>query len=167
MESVEPGRRAWTVSTSQLPATIQCRGLGGGLGERARSGSRKCAKAQAFPSAITSDPGERVRRGVWPGLRCRADHQTSCITLTNLPAKSCCARCTRRSKPGGPAVILEFVPNEDRVSPPIPASFSLTMLAGTPGGDAYTFSEHTTYAPELGLSPQRPFIPCRRRFSAW
>jgi ubiquinone/menaquinone biosynthesis C-methylase UbiE len=45
-------------------------------------------------------------------------------------------------KPGGRAVILEFVPNEDRVSPPVPAHFSLTMLAGTPAGDAYTFAEH-------------------------
>lgn len=44
-------------------------------------------------------------------------------------------------KPGGRAVILEFVPNEDRVSPPVAAGFSLTMLVGTPGGDAYTFSE--------------------------
>ena len=40
-------------------------------------------------------------------------------------------------RPGGRAVILEFVPNEDRVSPPLPASFSLIMLAGTPAGDAY------------------------------
>jgi ubiquinone/menaquinone biosynthesis C-methylase UbiE len=44
-------------------------------------------------------------------------------------------------KPGGRVVVLEFVPNEDRVSPPIPAGFSLTMLAGTPQGDAYTFPE--------------------------
>jgi 2-polyprenyl-3-methyl-5-hydroxy-6-metoxy-1,4-benzoquinol methylase len=44
-------------------------------------------------------------------------------------------------KTGGRVVLLEFVPNEDRVSPPIPASFSLIMLAGTPGGDAYTFQE--------------------------
>lgn len=36
---------------------------------------------------------------------------------------------------------LEFVPNEDRVSPPVPASFSMTMLASTPAGDAYTFRE--------------------------
>jgi hypothetical protein len=36
---------------------------------------------------------------------------------------------------------LEFVPNEDRVSPPIPAAFSMMMLSGTPGGDAYTFAE--------------------------
>jgi ubiquinone/menaquinone biosynthesis C-methylase UbiE len=42
---------------------------------------------------------------------------------------------------GGVAVALEFVPNEDRVSPPVPASFSMMMLGGTPGGDAYTFAE--------------------------
>ena len=42
---------------------------------------------------------------------------------------------------GGRAVTLEFVPNEDRVSPPIPAAFSMMMLSGTEGGDAYTFPE--------------------------
>jgi len=51
------------------------------------------------------------------------------------------AKVNAALKPGGRAVILEFVPNEDRVSPPIPARFSLTMLAGTPGGEAYTFAE--------------------------
>jgi len=44
-------------------------------------------------------------------------------------------------KPGGRAVVLEFVPNPDRVSPPLPARFSLTMLANTPSGDAYTLVE--------------------------
>ena len=44
-------------------------------------------------------------------------------------------------KAGGRAVTLEFVPNEDRVSPSIPAAFSLMMLGTTPAGDAYTFSE--------------------------
>jgi precorrin-6B methylase 2 len=43
--------------------------------------------------------------------------------------------------PGGQVVILEFVPNEDRVSPPVPALFSLTMLGSTPRGEAYTFAE--------------------------
>jgi SAM-dependent methyltransferase len=43
--------------------------------------------------------------------------------------------------PGGRVVVLEFVPNADRISPPIPARFALGMLAGTPGGDAYTFAE--------------------------
>lgn len=43
--------------------------------------------------------------------------------------------------PGGKVVVLDFVPNEDRISPPIPASFSLVMLAGTKAGDAYTLRE--------------------------
>jgi ubiquinone/menaquinone biosynthesis C-methylase UbiE len=42
---------------------------------------------------------------------------------------------------GGRAVTLEFVPNDDRVSPPPAAAFSLVMLATTPSGDAYTFAE--------------------------
>jgi hypothetical protein len=44
-------------------------------------------------------------------------------------------------KPGGKAITLEFVPNEDRISPQIPAAFSLVMLANTDHGDAYTFAE--------------------------
>src|SRR3974390_3002848 len=47
----------------------------------------------------------------------------------------------RALKPGGTLGTLEFVPNEDRVSPPMPAAFSLTMLAAPTGGDAYTFKE--------------------------
>lgn len=41
----------------------------------------------------------------------------------------------------GRAVTLEFIPNEDRISPPIAAAFSMMMLGSTPSGDAYTFSE--------------------------
>ena len=43
--------------------------------------------------------------------------------------------------PGGRAVVLGLVPNEDRVSPPTAAAFNLVMLATTAGGDSYTFSE--------------------------
>ena len=42
---------------------------------------------------------------------------------------------------GGRAVTLEFVPNEDRISPPDAAAFSVMMLGSTPAGDAYTFAE--------------------------
>jgi ubiquinone/menaquinone biosynthesis C-methylase UbiE len=42
---------------------------------------------------------------------------------------------------GGRAITLEFVPNEDRISPPDAAAFSVMMLGGTPAGDAYTFPE--------------------------
>jgi SAM-dependent methyltransferase len=44
-------------------------------------------------------------------------------------------------KPGGRAVTLEFIPNPDRISPTIPATFSLMMLGTTPQGDAYTLAE--------------------------
>lgn len=44
-------------------------------------------------------------------------------------------------KKGGRVVILEMVPNDDRISPPLAAGFALTMLAGTPSGDAYTLRE--------------------------
>lgn len=44
-------------------------------------------------------------------------------------------------KRGGRVAALEFVPNEDRVSPPRAASFSLTMLATTRAGDAYTLEQ--------------------------
>lgn len=44
--------------------------------------------------------------------------------------------------PGGQVVTLEFIPNEDRISPPPCATFSLVMLASTPEGDAYTQSEY-------------------------
>jgi hypothetical protein len=42
----------------------------------------------------------------------------------------------------GRAATLEFVPNEDRVSPPIAAAFAMTMLGTTASGDAYTKREY-------------------------
>ena len=44
--------------------------------------------------------------------------------------------------PNGRVATVEFVPNEDRVTPPIAAGFSLVMLAATRAGDAYTFAEY-------------------------
>ena len=43
--------------------------------------------------------------------------------------------------PGGRLMTLEFVPNEDRVTPPRVAAFSLNMLLQTRAGDAYTQSD--------------------------
>jgi len=54
--------------------------------------------------------------------------------------------------PGGRAVTFEFVPNEDRVSPPLAASFSMMMLGTTPTGDAYTFSEFERMFRNAGFS---------------
>jgi len=54
--------------------------------------------------------------------------------------------------PGGRAITLEFIPNEDRVTPAQAAQFSMEMLAGTPEGDAYTFSELQTMFSNAGFS---------------
>ncbi len=74
---------------------------------------------------------------------------------------------------GGFVVTLEFIPNDDRVTPPVAASFSFTMLGTTPAGDAYTFAEYQSMWNEAGLddhelvdvtnSPQRLVVSGRRR----
>jgi ubiquinone/menaquinone biosynthesis C-methylase UbiE len=42
---------------------------------------------------------------------------------------------------GGRVATVEFVPNDDRITPPDAAAFSVTMLGSTEAGDAYTFAE--------------------------
>ncbi|MEO7674560.1 MAG: class I SAM-dependent methyltransferase [Pyrinomonadaceae bacterium] len=53
---------------------------------------------------------------------------------------------------GGKVVTVEFIPNEDRVSPPMSAMFSLVMLAATPAGDAYTFADLKEMCEAAGFS---------------
>jgi 2-polyprenyl-3-methyl-5-hydroxy-6-metoxy-1,4-benzoquinol methylase len=55
-------------------------------------------------------------------------------------------------EPGGRAAIAEFVPNPDRVSPPMAAAFSMMMLATTPAGDAYTFAELESISKDAGFA---------------
>lgn len=71
------------------------------------------------------------------------------VLLTNLlhhfdmpTCEKLLKRVAAALKPGGQAVLLEFVPNEDRISPPLSAMFPLVMLANTRSGDAYTFSQY-------------------------
>ena len=54
--------------------------------------------------------------------------------------------------PRGRAVTLEFVPNDDRITPPMAASFSMIMLGQTPAGDAYTFAEYERMFRKAGFS---------------
>src|SRR5258706_4808891 len=55
-------------------------------------------------------------------------------------------------KAGGQVLTSEFIPNDDRVSPPAEALFALIMLASTPGGDAYTLAELTSMFENAGFS---------------
>jgi 2-polyprenyl-3-methyl-5-hydroxy-6-metoxy-1,4-benzoquinol methylase len=58
--------------------------------------------------------------------------------------------------PGGQLIILEFVPNEDRISPPVAALFSIIMLSNTLAGDAYTFAELEKMCRNSGFEGARP-----------
>ena len=57
-----------------------------------------------------------------------------------------CEKLLRRLHPalndGGRVATLEFIPDDDRVTPPMAAAFALTMLGTTPAGDAFTFAEY-------------------------
>jgi SAM-dependent methyltransferase len=101
------------------------------------------------------------RYSLLPGDAFEVDFGTGydVVLLTNFlhhfDAPTCerlLGRVARSLKPGGAAVTLEFVPNEDRVTPPATATFALTMLATTAGGDAYTFSEYQSMFHNTGFS---------------
>ncbi len=53
---------------------------------------------------------------------------------------------------GGKVYTLEFVPNEDRISPPFAAGFDLHMLRQTPAGDTYTAAEYEDIFAAAGLA---------------
>ncbi|WP_179401482.1 class I SAM-dependent methyltransferase [Burkholderia guangdongensis] len=81
------------------------------------------------------------------------------VLLTNFlhhfdPATcvSLLSKVRRSLAPGARALAVEFVPNDDRVSPPFAAAFSLMMLASTPHGDAYTAREFEQMGREAGFS---------------
>ena len=54
-------------------------------------------------------------------------------------------------KPGGKAITVEFVPNDDRVTPPIAAAFSMVMLINTDAGEAFTFAEYESMHRNAGF----------------
>jgi ubiquinone/menaquinone biosynthesis C-methylase UbiE len=74
--------------------------------------------------------------------------------LHHFDAATCTALLTKVAaslKPGGRVAVLEFVPNEDRITPPESATFAMQMLGNTPGGDAYTLNEHTAMLKAAGF----------------
>jgi 2-polyprenyl-3-methyl-5-hydroxy-6-metoxy-1,4-benzoquinol methylase len=102
----------------------------------------------AEENAGTAGVADRFHRIPGDALKVELGTDYDVVLITNflhhfdVPACESFLRKVRHAlKPNGRAVTLEFVPNEDRVSPRMPASFSMMMLVGTPGGDAYTLAE--------------------------
>ncbi|MCL1979462.1 MAG: acetylserotonin O-methyltransferase [Proteobacteria bacterium] len=58
--------------------------------------------------------------------------------------------------PGGLLAIQEFVIDNDRTGPPHPALFSLNMLLGTNGGQAYTLEEISVMLSDAGARNIQP-----------
>lgn len=93
--------------------------------------------------------GERLKTRAGSAFETELGEGYDYVLLTNIFHhfdQATCEKLMKRVhaalKPGGQAITLEFVPNEDRVSPPTPAMFSLIMLATTDKGDSYTLAEY-------------------------
>lgn len=108
-----------------------------------------------FPSVLEVTAKNARAAGVpitlLPGSAFEVDFGTGydAVIVTNFfhhfPAEENIAlmkRLRAALRPGGRMLTLDFVPNQDRISPPAPASFAMMMLANTPAGDAFTMAEY-------------------------
>jgi 2-polyprenyl-3-methyl-5-hydroxy-6-metoxy-1,4-benzoquinol methylase len=116
----------------------------------ARRSPQTMVTAQDFPSVLevtranVSAAGLSAQYDYIPGSAFTAELGSGygVILVTNLFHhfdRQDCERLMRRFHealvPGGLLLTLEMVPNEDRISPPGPASFAMMMLVNTPAGD--------------------------------
>jgi 2-polyprenyl-3-methyl-5-hydroxy-6-metoxy-1,4-benzoquinol methylase len=124
--------------------------------EVARENAAKFGLTERFHtipgSAFDSDLGSGYDLVLVPNFLHHFDPPTCVRFLRKLRAAM---------KPAAALAIVEFVPNEDRISPPMAAAFSLQMLGGTEAGDAYTFREFSGMLSEAGFSgsQQQPLVP--------
>lgn len=112
----------------------------------------------ALENAIAAGIAQRFSRIVGDAFTVELGSNYDVVLIPNFlhhfnPGE--CTRFLRRVhaalRPGGRVVIVEFVPNEDRISPPPAASFSLVMLGTTPEGEAYTFADYQKMLAEAGF----------------
>ena len=93
-------------------------------------------------SAFDADLGSGYDVVLLPNFLHHFDTPTNVVLLKRIRAAM---------NPGGIVATVEFVPNDDRVTPPSAAMFSMMMLGGTQGGDAYTFAEIDKMFREAGF----------------
>jgi ubiquinone/menaquinone biosynthesis C-methylase UbiE len=103
-------------------------------------------------SAFDVDLGGGYDVVMLPNFLHHFDHPTNVKLLKKVRAAL---------NPRGRVATVEFVPNDDRVSPPQAASFSMMMLGSTEGGDAYTFKEFDAMFRDAGFgeSKMQPLGP--------
>jgi len=113
--------------------------------------AKENARAAGVAERFTFLPGSVFEADLGSGY--------DCVLLTNIlhhfdtaTNEKLLRRIHAALKPGGRALTLEFVPNEDHVSPPTSAAFGIVMLALTDAGDVFTFSEYDSMFRNAGFS---------------
>jgi ubiquinone/menaquinone biosynthesis C-methylase UbiE len=112
----------------------------------------------ALENANKSGVGDRYTTRAADALTGDLGGPYDLVLLTNFIHHFDQATCTRflqrvRSAlaAGGRIAILDFVPDENRLTPPPSAAFAVTMLAVTTSGDAYTFSQYQQMLGDAGF----------------
>ena len=93
-------------------------------------------------SAFDVDWGKGYDLALLPNFLHHFDYAT-CVALLKKVRQSLTSK--------GKTLAVEFVPNEDRISPYVPAVFAFHMLAFTPGGDAFTATDLDSMARDAGF----------------
>jgi cyclopropane fatty-acyl-phospholipid synthase-like methyltransferase len=93
-------------------------------------------------SAFDVDWGKGYDLALLPNFLHHFDYAT-CVALLKKVRQSLTSK--------GNTLAVEFVPNEDRISPHVPAVFAFHMLAFTPGGDAFTARDLDSMARDAGF----------------
>ncbi|HEU5019206.1 MAG TPA: class I SAM-dependent methyltransferase [Pseudolabrys sp.] len=119
-----------------------------------------------WPEVLALARNNAVRAGVQAGYHELAGNafqldwgtNFDCVVLANFLHnfdRSECISLLRKAKAAlatdGSVLIVEFVPNPDRISPPTAAFFAFFMLGTTPRGDAYTADEIEEMAMKAGF----------------
>ncbi len=109
-------------------------------------------------NAIDAGIGDRFSKIVGDAFTADLGTNYDVVLVPNFLHHFSSADCTRflrrvhaALRPAGRVAIVDFVPNEDRVTPPTAAGFSLVMLGTTPEGDAYTLAEYETMLTDAGF----------------
>ena len=89
-----------------------------------------------------------------PGLDVRGDAVLISQVLHGISQEQCrrlLALCHERTLPNGVTIVHEFVLDDDRSGPVFPALFALNMMMSTPGGNAWTKSDITSWLTDAGF----------------
>jgi 2-polyprenyl-3-methyl-5-hydroxy-6-metoxy-1,4-benzoquinol methylase len=124
--------------------------------------------AVAQENAKAAEVDDRFRTVVGSAFDAEWGRGFDLVLLSNilhLFGRDECIALLRKVKasvsPAGEVLAVEFVPNADRVSPPLQAAFAFLMLVSTPSGDAYTAGDLDEIARIAGFrgATTRPLPP--------